>query len=86
MYHICQEWRHAINCYAHPVYLKCAKEHLTKDCKKPKSEPAKCANCSGNNSANATICEAYKRRLKRIEKTQETKMKRKQKEGTSRSN
>ena len=62
--HICQEWGHvAANCYAEPTCLKCAEKHLTKDCKKPKTEPAKCANCEGSHPANATICEEYKRRL-----------------------
>ncbi|KAM0734036.1 Nucleic-acid-binding protein from transposon X-element [Formica fusca] len=62
--HRCQEWGHAtINCHADPVCLKCAGEHLTKDCKKPRSEPAKCINCDKDHPANATICEAYKRRL-----------------------
>lgn len=42
----CQEWEHAtMNCYADPACLKCTGEHLTKDYKKPKSEPAKCMNC-----------------------------------------
>ncbi|EFN90086.1 Nucleic-acid-binding protein from transposon X-element, partial [Harpegnathos saltator] len=61
-YHRRQEWGHAtINCHADPACLKCAGEHLTKKCKKPVSEPAKCINCSKDHPANVTICEAYKK-------------------------
>lgn len=70
--HRCQEWGHAtMNCYADPACLKCAGEHLTKDCKKPKTEPAKCANCLKDHPANATICDTYIRRLDRITKIQD---------------
>lgn len=71
--HRCQEWGHStINCHADPVCLKCAEEHLTKECKKPVSEPAKCINCGKDYPANATICEAYKKRLIRVERMQDT--------------
>ncbi|KAK2575625.1 hypothetical protein KPH14_011888 [Odynerus spinipes] len=46
------KWEYYIN----PACLKCAGEHLTKDCKKPRTEPAKCVNCGGDHPANATIC------------------------------
>lgn len=69
--HRCQEWGHATtNCYADPACLKCAGEHLTKDCKKPRSEPAKCVNCNKDHPANATICDIYKRRLEMIGRLQ----------------
>lgn len=68
--HRCQEWGHATtNCNVKPRCLKCAEEHLTKDCKKTKDTPAKCANCAKNHSANATICEKYQDKLDWITKT-----------------
>lgn len=68
----CQKWGHATtNCYADPACLKCAGEHLTKDCKKPRCEPAKCANCNKDHPGNATIGDTYKRRLDMIGKRQE---------------
>lgn len=65
--HRCQEWGHVTtNCYADPVCLKCAEQHLTKDCKKPRTEPAKCANCDEPHPANATICKEYRKRLEQF--------------------
>ncbi|CAK9820020.1 Nucleic-acid-binding protein from transposon X-element [Anthophora quadrimaculata] len=67
--HRCQEWGHATsNCYAEPACLKCAGKHLTQDCPKPRDQPAKCVNCDGNHPANATICEAYQKRMEWIAK------------------
>lgn len=67
--HNCQDWGHATtNCFANPVCLKCAEEHLTKDCAKSKDLPAKCANCGGPHPANSTDCEKYQKRLKWINK------------------
>ena len=65
--HRYQEWGHATsNCYAEPACLKCAEKHLTKDCPKPRDQPARCVNCDGDHPANATICEAYKKRIEWI--------------------
>lgn len=64
----CQAWGHAtINCFSKPACLKCAEEHLTKECQKSKEIPAKCANCGNAHPANAIICTEYKRRLQMIE-------------------
>lgn len=64
----CQGWGHAtVNCYADPACLKCAENHLTKDCLKSKEIPAKCINCGLGHPANATICQEYQRRLKIVE-------------------
>lgn len=66
--HRCQTWGHATtNCYAKPACLKCAGEHLTKDCVKPKTTPAQCVNCGEDHPANATCCAAYKARLEIVE-------------------
>ena len=66
--HKCQVWGHATNnCYAAPACLKCAEGHLTQDCKKASTTPAKCINCGGDHPANATCCVAYKARLELIE-------------------
>ncbi|KAK2577942.1 hypothetical protein KPH14_012825 [Odynerus spinipes] len=79
--HRCQAWGHATaNCYAEPRCLKCAQKHLTNECKKPKTEPAKCINCGKAHPANATICMEYQFRLeliktRNINKTQKEKAK-----------
>lgn len=67
--HRCQEWGHATtNCHVTPKCLKCAEEHLTRECKKPATTPAKCANCGNDHPANATICEKYIEKLNWITK------------------
>lgn len=71
MCHRCQSHGHATaNCYSKPVCLKCAENHLTKDCLKPKDTPARCYNCNKDHPANYLKCEAYlnlleKRKLRR---------------------
>lgn len=66
--HRCQMWGHATtNCQASPRCLKCADGHYTRDCTKPKTEPAVCCNCGGDHPANHTKCEAYRRRLGNFE-------------------
>lgn len=66
--HRCQTWGHATaNCYAKPVCLKCAEQHLTKDCIKSKDTPAKCANCGGDHPANTITCQEYMKRIKILE-------------------
>ncbi|XP_056647253.1 uncharacterized protein LOC130451921 [Diorhabda sublineata] len=46
--HICQQWGHATsNCGKTPRCLKCAGQHLTPECPKERSKPARCANCRG---------------------------------------
>lgn len=73
--HRCQAWGHATsNCYAKPACLKCAEGHLTKDCEKPKTIPAKCVNCGEDHPANATCCAAYKARLEMVESRSKTKI------------
>lgn len=60
----CQGWGCATsNYYADSACLKCAGKHLTKNCKKPKTEPAKCATCGGDHPVNATICKVYINRI-----------------------
>ncbi|KAI4475131.1 hypothetical protein M0802_015269 [Mischocyttarus mexicanus] len=61
--HMCQEWGHATTNF----YAKCAGEHDTKQCTKPKDTPAKCFNCEEDHPANATICKAYLDITERIE-------------------
>lgn len=53
----CQIWGHSsLLCTREPVCLKCAESHLTKNCRKPPTEPAKCANCKGDHPANYSGC------------------------------
>lgn len=57
----CQKFHHASNrCYAIPKCVKCALDHLTKDCpKKDSTTPATCANCSGPHTASYRGCPAF---------------------------
>jgi len=55
--HRCQRFNHTTNnCKAMPKCVKCAGDHLTKECKKPRDTPAKCANCGENHPANYRGC------------------------------
>lgn len=66
--HKCQVWGHATsNCYAVPACLKCAEGHLTQDCKKASTTPARCVNSGSDHPANATCCVAYKAGLEMSE-------------------
>ncbi|KAM0726761.1 Nucleic-acid-binding protein from transposon X-element [Formica fusca] len=71
--HRCQEWGHATsNCHVTPKCLKCAENHLTRECKKPATIPARCANCGKDHPANAIICEKYIEKLNWISKMTRT--------------
>ena len=66
--HRCQEWGHvASNCYDKPACLKCAQEHSTHECTKPRDTPAKCFNCDGDPPANSITCPEYLKRVEAIE-------------------
>ena len=58
----CQEYNHTKNyCFKSPVCVKCAKNHLTKDCSiKTKIKEVTCANCGGNHPASYKGCEVHK--------------------------
>lgn len=56
----CQSFRHsAQGCYADPRCVKCAKAHFTYTCKKPRTEPATCANCGNDHPANYKGCPSF---------------------------
>ena len=64
----CQGMGHgSSNCYAKPKCVKCAGDHITKDCTKSPQDTPKCASCAGPHTANATICTFYKLQLQKIE-------------------
>lgn len=66
--HRCQAWGHATaNCHSTPKCLKCAASHITRDCIKDTSSPAKCANCGAAHPANNTACPVYQKKLNDIE-------------------
>ena len=53
----CQQFNHSSeNCSMPPKCLKCAQGHLTRDCTRPKTEKATCANCDGDHPANFRLC------------------------------
>lgn len=56
----CQQFGHTQHyCSRTPKCVKCGASHLTKDCRKNINEAAKCANCSGNHTANWKGCPVY---------------------------
>ena len=64
----CQEMGHgSSNCYAKPKCVKCAGDHITKDCTKSPQDTPKCASSAGPLTTNATICTFYKLQLQKIE-------------------
>jgi len=46
--------------------VKCGAEHYTENCTKKLEEPAKCANCGENHTANYKGCHTFKKILSRI--------------------
>lgn len=53
----CQLFHHSSRfCTRTPRCLKCAENHLTQTCIKPKTTPAKCCNCGGPHPANYSGC------------------------------
>ena len=55
----CQQFGHgSTNCYRKPKCVKCAEEHITKECQlqKTATSKAKCVNCTGEHTANYTKC------------------------------
>jgi hypothetical protein len=62
--HRCQKWGHATaNCHARAKCVKCAGDHLTRDCQLGKQSTPKCVNCEGDHTANNTKCPEYQRKL-----------------------
>ncbi|KAJ3617073.1 hypothetical protein MTP99_009127 [Tenebrio molitor] len=62
--HRCQKWGHATaNCHARPRCLKCAEEHLTRECPIGRTHTPRCANCSGTHTANNIECPVYIQKL-----------------------
>ncbi|KAF0759441.1 Uncharacterized protein FWK35_00013313 [Aphis craccivora] len=59
--HNCQEYGHTRRFCGHrPRYVKCGCDHLTSECSKDSSCPAKCALCGGDHTANFKGCPSFK--------------------------
>nr|XP_039154119.1 uncharacterized protein LOC120285497 [Drosophila simulans] len=57
----CQGFRHAKNsCMRPPRCMKCAGDHLSSCCTKPRTTPATCVNCSGEHISAYKGCPVYK--------------------------
>lgn len=55
--HKCQEFGHSQhNCHIEYRCMKCAENHSTHLCEKPRTTPAKCANCSGEHLSTWIKC------------------------------
>jgi len=60
--HHCQMYGHTRNyCHHYPRCVKCGFEHTTDTCTKKRGQPAKCANCDGDNTANYKGCKSFKK-------------------------
>lgn len=58
--HRCQRFGHSQNrCTADPKCVKCAGSHLTSECGKDTTTPAKCVNCGENHPASYRGCKAW---------------------------
>lgn len=61
----CQQYGHSRTyCNKPYVCVKCGGAHNTKDCKKSKETPAKCALCGGSHPANYKGCEHYNKLIR----------------------
>lgn len=59
-YKNCQQFGHTRTyCKKSPKCVKCGEGHTMPECQKSKKAKAKCANCSGNHTANWKGCETY---------------------------
>lgn len=62
----CQRYGHTHKfCKRNPTCVKCAENHLTAECTKPRNTPAKCTNCSEAHPANYRGCIVAKELQKR---------------------
>jgi hypothetical protein len=62
--HRCQRWGHATaNCHARAKCVKCAGDHLTRDCQLGNKITPKCVNCDGDHTANNIKCPEYQKKL-----------------------
>ncbi|XP_041973997.1 uncharacterized protein DKFZp434B061-like [Aricia agestis] len=58
--HRCQQFRHSSkNCHRPLTCVRCAEEHLARDCPVPRTERPQCANCRGQHAANSKKCPVY---------------------------
>lgn len=72
--HRCQMFGHAQkNCNAEYKCLKCGDGHSTHLCPKPRTTPAKCANCAGEHPANYSKCSENPNSNPQLEKPKTTK-------------
>jgi hypothetical protein len=67
--HRCQRWGHATaNCHAQAKCVKCAGDHLTRDCQLGNKITPKCVNCDGDHTANNIKCPEYQKKLEAAQK------------------
>lgn len=63
--HRCQKFRHSSHqCHRPLVCVRCGENHAARDCPRPRTEPATCANCAGDHPACNSKCPAYIKELK----------------------
>ncbi|KAF0750084.1 Uncharacterized protein FWK35_00032418 [Aphis craccivora] len=61
----CQSYGHTRSyCFHNPRCVRCGNNHESTQCKKDRSEPAKCALCGGSHPANYRGCQTHKDLLK----------------------
>lgn len=65
--HRCQQFLHSKGyCHHNPKCVKCAGDHLTANCPKPKEAPPTCALCKGTHPANYRGCQVHQELQKKI--------------------
>lgn len=63
--HRCQQFRHSSHCcHRKLACVRCGEEHTAKDCPRPLTEPATCANCRGPHPASSKNCPIMKREMR----------------------
>lgn len=63
--HRCQQFRHSSHCcHRKLACVRCGDEHTARDCPRPLSEPATCANCKGPHPASSMSCPVKRREMR----------------------
>ncbi|XP_050362050.1 uncharacterized protein LOC126781214 [Nymphalis io] len=64
--HRCQAFGHSsANCHRQQKCVRCAGEHLARDCPRPLSDPPTCANCAKAHTAKDRRCPVFKKEARR---------------------
>lgn len=72
----CQRFGHTSRfCTSRPNCMKCAKGHLTRECKKPNTTAGRCSNCNGDHVACYRGCPSFQQARERQNATKQPRLK-----------